>query len=309
MDLTTRELLELGLDTVEADASDVPSGLREQVLGAAANRIRPALHPAWADAKGGGISPHAAFIKTAAELATMLDTLTADDWSFPTGVEGASVNELVAHLVGVERYVLGQLGRGPSFSAPRREDHYPVTQHAAADVAGATGPEIAHAWWLEVTRLIAVCGELDPAHEVAYHHLSGSVRGMLVVRTFELWTHDDDIRRAINRPPNPLDAERLTLMSSDLIGVLNLGMALSGTTQPGRTARINLMGPGGGSYDVALAAGEIAGLPDITITTSALDLCRLASNRLSADLIDLAVDGDRALLEPILVGATAFAAD
>jgi hypothetical protein len=132
---------------------------------------------------------------------------------------------------------------------------------------------------------------------------------MLVVRTFELWTHDDDIRRAIKRPPNPLDADRLALMSSDLMNVLNFGMAMSGTTQPGRTARINLMGPGGGSYDVALAPGEIAGLPDITITTSVLDLCRVASNRLSVDEIDLAVDGDRSLLEPILVGASAFAAD
>jgi uncharacterized protein (TIGR03083 family) len=309
MDLTTRDLLELGLDTVEVDSSDVPAGLRAQVLGAAANRIRPSMHLGWADSGGDGVTPHAAFIKTASELATMLDTLTSDDWAAPTGVEGASVRELVAHLLGVERYVLGQLGQGPSFVAPRREDHFAVSQAAAADIAGATGPATARAWWHEVTRLIAVCGELDPQHEVAYHHLAGSVRGMLVVRTFELWTHDDDIRRAINRPPNPLDADRLALMSSDLMNVLNLGMALSGTTQPGRTARINFMGPGGGTYDIALSPGEIAGLPDITITTTALELCRLASNRLSLELIDLAVDGDRSLLEPILVGATAFACD
>jgi hypothetical protein len=132
---------------------------------------------------------------------------------------------------------------------------------------------------------------------------------MLVVRTFELWTHDDDIRRAVNRPPNLLDDARLALMSSDLMNVLNLGMALSGTTQPGRSARINITGSGGATYDVALAPGETAGLPDITITTSALDLCRLAANRLTADLLDIDVEGDRSLLEPILVGATAFAAD
>ena len=89
----------------------------------------------------------------------------------------------------------------------------------------------------------------------------------------------------------------------------NCAGSRSGTTQPGRTARIDLSGPGGASYLVALAPGEVAGLPDITITTSTLDLCRLASNRLSSSLLDLEVDGDRALLEPILVGATAFAAD
>lgn len=309
MDLSTRELLELGLDTVESGVSDVPRGLRAQVLGAAANRVRPSLHSGWAAANGSGTSPHAAFVKTAAELATMLDTLSPREWSAPTAVEGASVRELVTHLLGVERYVLGQLGRGPTFSAPRREDHYPVSQDAAADMAGASGEEIAKAWWHEVTRLIAVCGELDPEHEVAYHHLGGTVRGMLVVRTFELWTHDDDIRRAVNRPAHLLDGDRLALMSSELMSVLDLGMALSETTRPGHTARFNLMGPGGGSYDVALSPDEIAGVPDITITTTALDICRLASNRLSADLIDLAVDGDRAFLEPILVGATAFACD
>ncbi len=113
----------------------------------------------------------------------------------------------------------------------------------------------------------------------------------------------------MNISPNELDDERLALMSSDLIGVLNLGMALSGTTQPGRTARVDLTGSGGGSYLVALAPGEVAGLPDITVTVRTLDLCRLASNRLSSSLLDIEVEGDRTLLEPMLVGATAFAAD
>lgn len=307
MDLTTRDLLELGLDTVESD--DVPTGLRARVMEAASGRMRPPLHPDWAASGGDGVAPHRAFIRTAAELATMLDSLSPADWSAPTTVGGTTVRELVAHLVGVERYVLGQLGRGPSFTAPRREDHFPMSQAAAADLAGASGPETAQAWWHEVTRLVAVCAELDPQHEVAYHHLAGSVRGMVVVRTFELWTHDDDIRLALHRPPNVLDGDRLALMSGDLMNVLHFGMALSGTTQPGRTARLNLMGPGGGTYEIALAPGETPGIPDITITTSALDLCRLASNRLSADELDLAVDGDRSLLEPILVGATAFGCD
>ena len=309
MDLTTSELLELGLDAVESHGVDVPAGLRARVLQTTSARLRPTMHPAWADTGGAAVAPHTAFIRTAAELATMLDGLSAAEWSAPTNVSGMTVRELVAHLVGVERYLLGQLGSGPSFSAPRRDDHLPVSREAAADLVDATGPDIAQAWWHEVTRLIAVCTELDPQHEVAYHHLAGSIRGMLVVRTFELWTHDDDIRLALHRPPNMLDGDRLALMSGDLMNVLNLGMAILGTTQPGRTARINLMGPGGAAYEVALSPGDVAGVPDITITTSVLELCRLASNRVSVDVIDLAVDGDRSLLEPILVGATAFACD
>jgi hypothetical protein len=85
---------------------------------------------------------------------------------------------------------------------------------------------------------------------------------------------------------------------------------LRGTTQVGRTVRLELTGSGGGrSFDVALAPGEVAGVPDLTIELSVLDLCRLASNRLSLHQIDVRTEGDRALLEPVLVGATAFALD
>ena len=74
--------------------------------------------------------------------------------------------------------------------------------------------------------------------------------------------------------------------------------------------RIDVTGLGGGrSFDVALAPGDTAGPPDLTIEATALDLCRLASNRLAVDQIDLRVEGDRSLLEPVLVGATAFALD
>jgi hypothetical protein len=151
---------------------------------------------------------------------------------------------------------------------------------------------------------------VGPDHTVSYHHLGGSVRGLVVIRTFELWTHDDDIRRAVGLPSNDLDPARLELMSTALMAALALGMSLSGTAQPGRTARLDLTGPGGGrSFDLALSPGDLAGVPDVTIEVQALDLCRLASNRLSLEQIDVTVTGDRSLLAPVLVGATAFAMD
>jgi hypothetical protein len=136
------------------------------------------------------------------------------------------------------------------------------------------------------------------------------VQGMLVIRTFELWTHDDDIRRAVGLPANVLDAERLSLMSSTLLGALAYGMDRAGTTQRGRTVRVDLTGPGGGgTFLSALSPEDQAGEPDLVIETSALDLCRVASRRLTVDALDVVVDGDRSLLEPVLVGAAAFAMD
>jgi hypothetical protein len=150
---------------------------------------------------------------------------------------------------------------------------------------------------------------LGPEQAVSYHHLAGSLRGLLVVRTFELWTHGDDIRRATGRPSHPLDEARWSLMVATLMRVLPLGLALMNSSQPGRTARFHLTGPGGGSFDVPLAAGEGPGEPDLTLTAAVIDLCRLAAGRLAPEAIDVVVEGDGALLEPILLGATAFAAD
>jgi hypothetical protein len=158
-------------------------------------------------------------------------------------------------------------------------------------------------------RSIAACTGAGPDQPVVFHHLPGTVQGLLVIRTFELWTHDEDIRRATGRPANPLDDERLTLMSGALMELLAQGMALTGTTRPGRTARIELTGAGSGTFDVALAPGEVAGAPDIVIRTEAVELCRLVANRVAPSGLAVEVTGDRSLLEPILVGAGAFALD
>jgi uncharacterized protein (TIGR03083 family) len=297
MDLSQHELLDVGLDAVEVDTIDVPGGMQRRLLDA----VGPTEVAPWPS--------RAAFMRTAAELGHLLDTLTPDDWPRPTAVARSSVRDLVAHLVGVERYVHGQLGAGPRLHAPTRDDHYPVTGAAAADLGGADAAELARVWWQETLRSIAACTQVGADHPVSFHHLSGTVGGLLVIRTFELWTHDEDIRRATGRPPNELDDTRLTLMSGELMDLLARGMALAGTARPGRTARIELTGAGAGSFLVALAPDETAGAPDVTLRTSAVELCRLAANRVAP--ADLAVDvtGDGSLVEAMLVGAGAFALD
>jgi uncharacterized protein (TIGR03083 family) len=310
MDLTTSGLVEIGIDAATAEAANLPSSLRARVLGAAQAEGRPTMHPGWADGRS-EVTAHGAFITTAAELCRLLGSLTDEDWARPTQVHGhASVRDLVLHLVGVERYMLGQLGRREPVIAPTPADHFPALRQAAADIEGADSSHVARSWWLAALDLVGATGELGPDQPITYHDLLGGVRGMLVIRTFELWTHDDDIRRAVALPPNPLDDARLSLMSSTLLGVLPYGMARAGTTRRGRTVRIDLTGPGGGtSFLSSLSPEDEPGEPDLVIETTALDLCRVASNRLSIGALDVRVDGDRSLVEPVLVGAGAFAMD
>jgi uncharacterized protein (TIGR03083 family) len=307
MDLNTDELLDIAFDALLTNGADLPPDLEGRVVAGAVGGAKRGRHPSWDEA--GRSDSLGAFITTAAELGDLIDSLTPDEWERRTRIEGAGVRQVVEHMVGVERYLLGCLHRRPLLAAPRREDHWPVAERAAAGLSGQPHENVAQIWWSEVLDLIAACGELGPDQEVTYHHLAGTLQGLLVVRTFELWTHGDDIRLATGRPADLLDEFRLSLMVNELMRVLPLGLALSDCVQPGLTARLELHGPGGGTFDVSLDPTTTAGAPDITVTTDVIDLCRLAANRLGRDDLDMVVTGDRGLLEPLLVGAAAFAAD
>jgi uncharacterized protein (TIGR03083 family) len=310
MDLNEDQLLDIAFDAALSGVESMPPRVWDGISGAleAGQSRKPMQHAGWKQADG-RTSPLSAFIDTAAEFGELLDSLTEGDWDRRTRIDGIGVRDMVEHLVGMERYLLGQLGRRSAFSADRREDHWPATRAAAADLADLANADVARTWWQEVLSLIAACGQLGPDEVVRYHHLAGSVGGMLVTRTFELWTHGDDIRQAVNRPLNLLDDERLGLMVSQLMRALPIGVVLTGQPIPGRTARFIVTGAGGGVFDVPLALGETPHEPDITVTTEAVSLCRLAANRLERNDLPAVVAGDQSLLDPVLIAATAFSAD
>jgi len=308
MDMTPERLLDVGFDAVEASTAPLPADLAERVV-MSATSARPPLDTRWA-AGNGALTPLEAFVQTAAEVADMLDTLGGADWSRPTRAAGAAtVHEMVVHLVGVERYVLGQLGARPALDAAARADHTPVTRAAAAELLSEPGPVVAAAWWREVLAVTGVCGRLGPDKPLQYHDLPASVRTLMTIRTFEVWTHGDDITSAIGRGLSPLDGPRLALMSSELVSVLPLALAMTGSARPGTTARLELTGAGGGTFLVPLAPGDAPGEPAVTITTPVIDICRLAANRLSIADLPLSVSGDATLVEAVLVSASALAMD
>jgi uncharacterized protein (TIGR03083 family) len=313
MDLSNDELLTLSSDAAVTSTESPPeaAAVVAAIVGQESGAGSAGRHAGWSRPAVSGITPLDAFVDTAAEFGSLLDSLAPADWRRRTRVQdGADVRQLVEHLVGMERYVLGALGAGPAWAADRREDHWPVTRSAAADVVGLHDEDVLRQWWREVLRVVAVCSERGPDTPVRYHHLAGSVHGLLVSRTFELWSHGDDIRQAVELPLNPLDDDRLGLMVGELMRALPIGMALTGQGIAGRSARFVLDGPGGGTFSVPLAFGESpAAEPDIVVSARTIDLCRLAANRLAADELGATVEGDTSLLEPVLAAAGAFAAD
>ena len=248
MDLTRSELLEIGLDVVDggpgrrarpawAPASSTPPAPgparpRHPGVGARRRRAVPArrVHhrppPSWpgcstASPPTSGRGPRRS--PAAPRCATSSCTSSASSATCSASSAG-----------------------GPRSTPPGPRTTSRCCARRPSDLDGAADAQVARTWWLEVMELIGAFAELGPDHPVAYHHLAGSTRGTVVVRTFELWTHDDDIRRALGLPPNELDHARLALMSSTPDRrAAGVGMALAGTDAAGPTARrIELTGVG-----------------------------------------------------------------
>ena len=150
--------------------------------------------------------------------------------------------------------------------------------------------------WQELTGAITThLSGLDRAagrQPFHFHFLDTSLSTVLITRVFEIWTHDEDIRRATGRAASAPDPARLRRMSRIAVPSIPFGLAMAGAPAPGRTARIVLTGQGGGTWDQALGWGETAGIPDATVVLDVVDYCRLAARRLEPSEIAVSVEGD-----------------
>jgi hypothetical protein len=129
---------------------------------------------------------------------------------------------------------------------------------------------------------------------------------LLVARAFELWTHDNDIRRATGLPPAVPGASSLRLMTELAARLLPHRAIQAGLREPTRLHLV-LTGPGGGTWDVLV--GEGSGQVPVGIVTGAVGFCRLVANRATPAELDLHVTGDADRAARILAAASSLALD
>jgi len=288
-------------------AEEPPSSLRDRALSSATAR-RPfgsALHPPE------DLPANEAFIRTVDALDRLLSELSPEDWSAPT-IEGWTVKGLIVHLVAVEEYFGRQLGLWPlEIDEALEADHLGMTRAFVAAWSDRPVREVLARWRERTGAITSHLRSLDRAagrEPIRFHFLETSLSTVLITRVFEIWTHDEDIRRATGRPSAPPEAARLRRMSRIAVPSLPFGMAMSGLEGGGRTVRIVLTGAGGGTWDQALDLDTAPGDPEATVVLDVVDYCRLAARRVSPDQLDAVIDGDRELAQRVLVGAGVFSA-
>jgi len=313
---------ELRLGTFPAGLAEASAALAETVLATPPPELRSATldralgrrvagRPVEAVAAS---EPAEAFACTIAELYQLLDELSDAEWELAAHPEHGRVRDLVAHLVGIERLSARWLAQD---ALPPLTDHVAATRPVVAELAMTDPRDVAEEWQQAALAVLVASAAGDPARLVAFHDLQVSVAGLLVIRTFEIWSHSMDIALATGRPLPRLDAERMALMSNRLMAVLPDALAYRGSALPGRTARFVLTGDAGGCYTVPLApdvaAAGFASLdsaePDFTLVADVVGLCRLAARRLPLGELAVTVEGNRELADRVLANLDAFARD
>jgi uncharacterized protein (TIGR03083 family) len=281
----------------------LPAGLRERVMAASVR------------ARGGGrpvpdvpeLSGAEAFGRAADALDRVLCALADEDWSRPA-LRGLDVQGLVGHLTGVEEDTHRALAGDPAVAD---DDHVSSTQ-AAADRQAGRLPARTRAEWRGAAdatlRLVRGDGQDDrDDREMAMHGMRLSLRALLIVRAFELWVHENDIRRAAGLPPSAPDAPALRLMCELAARLLPYAAVRSGLTAPA-DVRLVLTGPGGGTWDVEV--GERPPEPArISIVADAVGFCRLAANRATPAELGAHITGDRDRATGLLAAASTLALD
>jgi len=286
--------------TAEARDHALPVDLRDRVI-AAALRARGAGR---AEPAAPEISPAEAFRRAADAFHGTLCELRGDQWRAPA-LRGLDVQGLVGHLTGVEEDMQRCLAGDPAVAAA---GHVESTQAAADRQAGHRPDQTRAEWRRAADRTIALVGTRGgPRAEVAVHGMRLPLDLLLVIRAFELWVHENDIRAAAGLPPSAPDAATLTLMTSAAARLLPSVAARTGLDEP-TNVHLVLTGPGGGTWDISL--GRAAPAPAaVAIVTGALGFCRLAANRATPASLDAHVTGDPDRAAAVLAAVTALALD
>jgi uncharacterized protein (TIGR03083 family) len=273
-----------------AGALNPPVSLRDRLLAVAAERVV-------------ALPPVEALRRETARFVTLLDSLTSADLDAIT-VNGLTVRELVAHVAIIDEAFVAAADE-PTKPVLIGADH--VEALTAAELPALSiwsFEQICARFYAARRALVDLDSRLPSTANVGGYSL-GSV---LVIRTFETWTHHDDIVAATGRAEQEIEAPVLRTMSELAIQTLPVAMAAKGYQFPGSTARIVMTGPGGGDWTIAVAPHEaVAPIPHVVIRVPAVEFCRRFADRLAADEVTLEIEGDAELARALVDAAPAFA--
>jgi len=298
------------MTAADRDPAALPAGLRERVM-TASLLAREAGQPVPAVP---AISGAEAFGRAADAFYGLLAGLDEQDWARPV-LRGLDVQGLTGHLIGVEEDMQRGLAGDPAVADA---DHVESTQDSAVRQAGRSPALTMRDWRRAADRTLAEARAADAGIEldgdrIAVHGMRLPLDDLLVVRAFELWVHENDIRRCAGLVPSVPDPPVLRLMSDLAARMLPYAAARTGLRER-VDVHLVLTGPGGGTWDVMVGQQPDGQEPDgpghdVAIVTDAVGFCQLAANRTTPTELGPYVTGDAGRVAEVLAATSALALD
>jgi uncharacterized protein (TIGR03083 family) len=245
------------------------------------------------------------YLSEMARFDALVDSLPDDAYDVLT-FNGLTVQELVIHLAAMDSAVAAATNRP---TAPDvKADSIEARTAAFIDRYRDQPLRDVRKLWQDSVDAVAQWAEDAPAGKrVRLFGLPFARDSILVARSFETWTHADDIRRAIGRrlsvPPAPV----LHRMADLSVMIVPASLEMVEHAHRGKTARVVLTGDGGGDWLIPLGFSEASATPDVVLTADVVAWCRCASERLAPDALPREVEGDPALADDLVAASSAFA--
>jgi uncharacterized protein (TIGR03083 family) len=248
----------------------------------------------------------AAYLNETGRLDALLDAVPADALDRGT-FNGLTLRELVIHLAAMESSFAAVLGATTEPEITEMD----VEARTAAFVERYRNRPLADARvrWREAVDAVRHWAA-DPANAhagVQWLALHFSRHSLLVARSFETWTHTDDIRRALGQSLEPPGAGSIELMADVSVRSMPAALEVTERAHRGKTARVVLTGDGGGDWLIPLGFSETGETPDVVLTADVVDWCRCVSERLAPEALARQVEGDPALADDLAAASSAFA--
>jgi len=252
-------------------------------------------------------------------FADLAESLTEEQWHADSGLPGWTNADVVAHVIGIERDLLGD-------PTPTVDLDWETLPHADDFFSRYT--ELAVAVRRDVPRE-EVLAELRKTIPARRAQLTGDrpdlgevVRGpggwelprgiVLRMRMFDIWVHDQDLRRATGTV-GELDTEAAWVAADRMLGSLGYVWAKKVGAPEGYSAALSVTGPGVAFHATVITAANGRGKlvpagpdlnPDVELAMSWPGYAALSAGRVPVSAVAIAIDGDPELAEKLLANLT-----
>jgi len=233
------------------------------------------------------------------DLATILRTLDAAEWSAPTPAVPWDVRDQVTHLAYFDQVAVDTATGGPhQINEEAQRYGFDRYTESVRQLGLPMGPGDMLRWYeTNAARLQAMfLAKVDPKERVPWG-LGMSVRTLVTARLMEHWAHGLDVRAALGAPVVP--TPRLRSIAWLITQAFPYAFSVAEVEMPARTLRVELTcGDEVWAFGPENAEDEITG--------DALEFCKVGVQRLKRDeahtlkargpLADLALQHARAFL-------------